>query len=238
LSVVYAVAGAALVLTSVEAQPRFGESRLTLGSLSAAGGGTDVFSTAISFAGTFLFVVFVGAFAVEYSRGTFRTMLLRQPGRVRLLAGKLLGLLVFAGVVLALTEALTWVTAYLLAPSQGVDRSTWVSWDALGAGVADYGRAVFWVTGYAVLGLMVAVIVRSVPVALAVGIAWAGPLEHITQNSVSSVAKVFPGLLLEAFAAGGTAEVSATQAFVTLAAYVALAAVIAGTLFSRRDVTG
>ena len=237
LSVVYAVGGAALVLTSVEARPRFGESQLTLGSLSAAGGGTDVFSTAISFAGTFLFVVFVGAFAVEYSRGTFRTMLMRQPRRVRLLAGKLLGLLAFAAVVLALTEVLTWVTAYILAPSNDVARSMWVSWDAFGAGFADYGRVLFWITGYAVLGLMVAVIVRSVPLALGIGIAWAGPVEHITQNAVSSVTQVFPGLLLEAFVAGGTAEVSATQAFVTLAAYVVVAAVIAGTLFRRRDMT-
>jgi hypothetical protein len=37
--------------------------------------------------------------------------------------------------------------------------------------------------------------------------------------------------------AGGTPEVSAARAFVTVAAYVAIAAVIAGTTFARRDVT-
>ena len=85
-SVVFAVGGAFVVMTSAEpTQPRLDRARLTLEGLADAGGGTDVFSTAVSFAGTFLFVVFVGAFAVEYSRGTFRTMLLRQPGRVRII---------------------------------------------------------------------------------------------------------------------------------------------------------
>jgi ABC-2 type transport system permease protein len=237
-SVVFAVGGAAVVLMAAEpagsGEP--GQRQLVRESLAAAGGGTDVFSLAISYTGTFLFVVFVGAFAVEYSRGTFRTMLLRQPGRVRLLAGKLAALLAFAGAVLAVTELLTWVTAYLLAPSQDVTRDAWVSWSAVGSAFGDYARVLFWVGGYAVLGLMIAVLVRSVPVALAIGIAWAGPLEHITQDSWAPVSKVFPGLLLEAFVAGGTPEVSASRAFLTVAAYVAAAAVIAGTLFRRRDI--
>ena len=37
--------------------------------------------------------------------------------------------------------------------------------------------------------------------------------------------------------AGGTSAVSATRAFLTVAVYVTLAAAIAATVFSRRDVT-
>jgi hypothetical protein len=37
--------------------------------------------------------------------------------------------------------------------------------------------------------------------------------------------------------AGGTPEVSAARAFATVAAYVIVAAVVAGTVFARRDVT-
>ena len=95
----------------------------------------------------------------------------------------------------------------------------------------------FWISGYAVLGAALAVLVRSVPVALAIGIAWAGPFEHLLQDAWDPAGRFFPGLLLEAFVAGGTAEVSATRAFVTVAVYVAIAAAIAGTTFARRDVT-
>jgi ABC-2 type transport system permease protein len=237
ITLVFSVGSAAVVLASADESGSSGGRGVTIESLSGAGGGTEVFTTAVSFAGTFLFVVFVGAVAIEFSRGTFRTMLLHQPRRLRLLAGKMAALLGFAAVVLAIAEALTWVAARLLAPSQDVATGTWISVDALGEALADYGSVLFWVAGYAVFGLMLAVVVRSVPVALAIGIAWAGPFEHLLQDAWSPAQRVFPGLLLEAFVAGGTSEVSASRALLTLAVYAALAAAIAATMFSRRDVT-
>jgi ABC-2 type transport system permease protein len=237
-TIVFAVGSAALVLVSADpAGARPSGRGVTVESLSGAGGGTEVFTTAVSFAGTFLFVVFVGVVAIEFSRGTFRTMLIHQPRRIRLLAGKTTALLAFAAVVLAVTEVLTWISARLLAPTQDVATGKWSSVDALGQAVADYGSVVFWVSGYALLGTMLAVLVRSVPAALAIGIAWAGPFEHILQDAWGPAGRYFPGLLLEAFVAGGTSEVSAGRAFLTVAVYVTLAAAIAATVFSRRDVT-
>jgi ABC-2 type transport system permease protein len=238
ITAVFAVGSAAIVLTAAEpaGQPVSGRG-VTVASLSGAGGGTEVFTRGISFVGTFLFVVFVGMVASEFSRGTFRTMLIHQPRRIRLLAGKTAALLAFGAAVLAVAEVLTWAAAGLLAPSQDVTTSQWVSADALGHALADYGSVLFWVAGYAVLGTMVGVLVRSVPVALAIGIAWAGPFEHLLQDAWAPAARFFPGLLLEAFVAGGTSEVDATRAFLTLAVYVAAAAAIAATAFVRRDVT-
>ena len=185
----------------------------TLQSLAAAGGGTDVFRVAVAFTGTFLFVVFVGVTAAEFSRGTIRTMLLRQPLRARLLAGKLAALLTYAAVTLA-----------------------WTSLHALGAAFSDCGVVLLWISGYAVLGMALGVLVRSVPVALAVGIAWAGPFEHLVQNAWSPAGRWFPGLLLEAFAAGGTTAVTASRALATVTTYVLIIAAIALVVFDRRDV--
>jgi ABC-2 type transport system permease protein len=236
-TLVSTVGSAAIVLASAE---RSGNPRgrgVTLASLSEAGGGTEVFTTAVSFAGTFLFVVFVGAVAVEFSRGTFRTMLLYEPRRLRLLAGKMAGLLLFAALVLAAAEALTWVAARLLAPSQDVATGDWISSAALGDALTDYGSVLFWVTGYALLGMTVAVLARSVPVALAIGIAWAGPVEHILQDAWGSADRLFPGLLLEAFVAGGTSDASASRALLTVSVYLVVAATVAAATFARRDVT-
>jgi ABC-2 type transport system permease protein len=210
---------------------------LTYASLAEAGGGTEAFTTAVSFAGTFLFVVFVGVVAIEFSRGTFRTMLLYQPRRLRLLAGKMAGLLGFAAVVLAAAEAITWTTARVIAPSMDIATRDWISAAALGDALADYAFVLVWVSGYALLGMTLAVIVRSVPLALGIGIAWAGPVEHIIQDAWSTANSLFPGLLLEAFVAGGTSDVSASRAFLTVAGYVAIAVLIAATTFVRRDVT-
>ena len=237
--VLFSVGGAAIVLAAAEPAATATPGRgLTLEALADAGAGTEVFRTAASFSGFFMFVVFIGAVAVEFGRGTFRTMLLRQPGRLRLLAGKVAGLLAFAAGVLAVAEVLTWVAALVLAPSQDVETGAWASLAGLGEGMADYGAVLFWVTGYAVLGTTLAVLARSVAVALAIGIAWAGPFEHIVQDAWDPASRLFPGLLLEAFVAGGTPDVSAQRAFLTLAAYVAGAGVVAGTSFARRDAVG
>jgi ABC-2 type transport system permease protein len=235
---IFSIGSAAIVLAAAEpGSGRVSGRGVTVASLSDAGGGTEVFTTAVSFAGTFLFVVFVGVVAIEFSRGTFRTMLMYQPRRLRLLAGKLAAMLAFAAAVLAAAEVLTWATARLLAPAQDVATGSWISADALGQAVADYGSVLFWVSGYAVLGLTLAVLVRSVPVALAIGIAWAGPFEHLLQDAWDPAGRFFPGLLLEAFVACGTSEVGVTRAFLTVAAYVIVAAALAGTIFARRDLT-
>ena len=236
-TLVFAVGSAAIVLASATRTANRDGRGVTFASLADAGGGTEVFTSAISFTGTFLFVVFVGAVAVEFSRGTFRTMLLHEPRRIRLLAGKMAGLLVFAAVVLGVAEVVTWLAAKILAPSQNVATGEWISGAALADAVKDYGSVLFWVTGYALLGMTVAVLVRSVPIALAVGIAWAGPFEHLLQDAWSPADRLFPGLLLEDFVAGGTSEVSASRALLTVAAYVVIAAAIAATTFARRDVT-
>jgi ABC-2 type transport system permease protein len=237
-TLIFSIGSTAIVLVSAPRTANPAGRGVTLASLAEAGGGTEVFTTAVSFAGTFLFVVFVGAVAVEFSRGTFRTMLLHEPRRLRLLAGKMAGLLLFAAVVLAASEALTWVAARLLAPSQEIATVEWVSAAALGDALTDYASVLFWITGYALLGMTVAVLVRSVPLALGIGIAWAGPVEHIVQDAWSTADRLFPGLLLEEFVAGGTSAVSASRAFLTVTAYVLIAVVIAATSFARRDVTG
>jgi ABC-2 type transport system permease protein len=237
--VVTAIAGAAIVLSAAEPAARVSSEGYTptIESLSRAGGGTEVFRYVAAFWGTFVFVVFVGLFALDFSRGTYRTMLLRQPDRLRLLAGRMAAFLTVAAGILAVAETATWVAARLQASGQGISTSAWTGTAALGAAVSDYGIVLVWVIGYAVLAMAVAMVVRSLAVALAVGILWAGPLEHLTQNAWTSAPKFFPGLLLEAIGQRGTPRVGMTQALVTAAAYTVVAAIVSVVVFTRRDVT-
>lgn len=237
IALAFAVGGAAIVLAAAKPAAQAAPGTPTIEALSRSGGGTHVFRLATSFAGTFLFVVFCGVTAAEFSRGTVRTMLLRQPRRVPLLAGRLAAMLTFAAVTLAATEAVMWVAARLFAPGQSVATGAWTSLDAVGAGLGDYAAVLVWITGYAVLGTTVGVLLRSVPLALGVGIAWAGPIEHLVQNAWSPATRLFPGLLLEAFVAGGTPDVSAGRALLTVSLYVIVGAVAASAVFSRWDVT-
>lgn len=236
ITTVYAIGSTALIVASVGPDglgDGFGPSTA---SLAESGGGTEVVTIGLSFAGFFVLVLFTGAVAAEFSRGSIRTMALRQPDRLRLLGGKLAALLGSAGVLLAGALLLGWATARVLAPAQDIDTGRWISLDALGAGAVDFGTAAIWVTGYALLGTALAVVVRSVPVALAIGIGWAGPFEHILVDAWSPALEIFPGLLLEVLVAGGRDGVSAGQALASSLAYAAVAAAVAAVAFTRRDI--
>jgi ABC-2 type transport system permease protein len=210
----------------------------TVASLGKAGGATEAFSLGVSGAGILVLVLFIANVAGEFSQGTFRTLLMRQPRRVGLLGGKMAALLVFAAVVLAVAELLTVTVSTALAPSQDVSTAAWFSVDGLGEAAGDYATALFCVAAWASLGMALAVFVRSIPVALAIGVVWSGPFEHLLEDAWSAASQWFPGLLLEALATGGTSEVSVTRSLVLVALYVAAAGAAAAVVFARRDITG
>jgi hypothetical protein len=138
---------------------------------------------------------------------------------------------------LAVAETITWLAARALASGNGVVTRGWASVEGLTAAVGDFAAVLVWVSGYAVLGTALAVLLRSVSLALAVGIAWAGPVEHLVQDAWEPANRLFPGLLLEAFVAGGTPEVTAGRALATVLAYTLVAGLVASAVFARRDVT-
>ncbi len=184
-----------------------------------------------------MLVLFIANIAGEFSQGTFRTLLMRQPRRIALLAGKMAALLVFVAGVLLAAEILTVVASVAIAPSQDVSTSAWLSLDGLGEAAGDYATALAGVSAWACLGMALAIFVRSIPVALAIGIVWSGPFEHLLEDAWATSSQWFPGLLLESLAAGGTDEVSATRALVLVGLYVAAAVIAAGLVFARRDIT-
>jgi ABC-2 type transport system permease protein len=231
-----AIASTAVFLSATQTGgPR--ERGATIESLSQAGGATEAFATAVSFTGLVALVLFIANFAGEFSQGTFRTLLMRQPRRLALLAGKMAALLVFVAGVLALAEIFTVATSAVIAPSQDVAMSSWFGLDGLGEAASDYGTALLGVTAWALIGMAIAVFVRSIPVALGIGIVWAGPFEHILQDSWVSADRWFPGLLLESLAVGGTDDVAFGRALALVLVYVAVAVSAAAVVFARRDVT-
>jgi ABC-2 type transport system permease protein len=223
--------------TAQEAGVRSRRAGTTLAALTGNGGGTEAFAVGAAFVGFFVFVTVIGLMAGEFSGGTFRALLLRNPRRLRLIAGKLAGILIVAAGAVAFAEAASFALSLLVAPTQDVSTANWFSLASLGAGLRDYGTVLAGVAGWAVFGTTLAVIFRSVPIALAVGFAWAGPFENITVDSWSGGYRVFPGQVLASLIQGGTAELGLGRALLTAAVYTGVAAIVAFTLVSRRDVT-
>jgi len=199
--------------------------------------GTEAFAVGASFVGFFVFVTFIALLAGEFSGGTFRAMSLREPHRLRLIVGKLTGILLVAAGVVAFAELCTFLLSLVVAPGQDVSTSQWFTLDGLVASLGDYGTAMAGVTGWAIFGTTLAVIFRSTPVALGVGFAWAGPFENIVVDSWDTGFRVFPGQVLGSLIRGGTIELGMGRAILTAGLYAAFAAIVSLVLVSRRDVT-
>jgi ABC-2 type transport system permease protein len=233
----FAVIASTAVFLSATQTEAPGDRGTTIASLSEAGGATEAFAIGVSFTGLVVLVLFIANFAGEFSQGTIRTLLMRQPHRLGLLAGKMAALLTFVAGVLIVAEIFTVAASATVAPSQDVATGSWFGVDALGHAAGDYATALLGVVSWALFGMAIAVFVRSIPVALGIGIVWAGPFEHILQDSWTSADSWLPGLLLESLAAGGTDEVAFGRALALVAVYVAIAATAAAVAFVRRDVT-
>jgi ABC-2 type transport system permease protein len=209
----------------------------TLAKLAESGGGTQAFAVGASFAGFLVFVTFIAVVAAEFSGGTFRALLLRDPHRLRVIVGKVVGLLIVAAGVAALTEVFSFLASLVLAPTKDISTSAWFSFAGLRSAAHDFGTVFAGITGWAIFGSTLAVIFRSAPLALGAGFAWAGPFENIVVDSWSTGYRVFPGQVLASLIRGGTVELGFTRAAVTATLYAGVAVVGGLFLLSRRDVT-
>jgi ABC-type transport system involved in multi-copper enzyme maturation permease subunit len=209
----------------------------TLAALTGHGGATEAFAVGASFTGFFVFVTFIAMIATEFSGGTFRALVMRNPHRIQVIAGKLIGILVVAAAALAMAEVWTVLASMVMAPAKDIATHDWFSITSLGDAIRDYATVFGGVVGWAVFGTMLAVVFRSAPLALGVGFAWAGPFENIISRSWSTGYRVFPGQVLASLIEGGTAELGLSRAVLTASVYAAIAATIALVLVSRRDVT-
>ena len=208
----------------------------TLEELAAAGGGTEAFSLGASFLGIFVFVLFAANWSGEFSQATFRSLLLQQPRRASVLVGKYTGLLAYLAGLLAVAAAGTWVASLVAAPIVGVAMAKWFTIDAVAEHTSAYANALIGLGAWATFGMALGVLIRSTPIALGVGIAWAGPFEHITQEVWSAASGLYPGLLIEALALGGTPEAPYSRVILLTSLYVGLAILAALLSFRRRDI--
>jgi ABC-2 type transport system permease protein len=187
--------------------------------------------------GVVAFGIAASQIAGEYSLGTIRQLLVRQPRRPVLLAGKyaavvtfLIGAVIFAALVAA-------VAAFAMAHVRGVPTGAWTS----STGITDLTRALgdllLATIGYTTFGLVVGLLFRSSVAAIIVGFAYLIPVEMIVVRIVPHAASWLPGQLLQFLSEGGAPRADFSHSLLLSVVYLLIAAVVALTVFSRKDVT-
>jgi len=194
----------------------------------------------------------LGALTVgsEYGWTTFKTVLTQRPGRYAVFFGKLLAL----GIVLALLVLLTFTAAaasgFVIAGLEGAPPG----WPAPGELARALGAGSLILAVWAALGVLLATLLRSTALSIAIGLVYSFVIEAIIFNlpiqnkAFRNASEFFPGQnsssLADSFSGqpqGGFAPpeppVDAPQAALVLLAYAAAFVALSAFDFHRRDVT-
>jgi ABC-type transport system involved in multi-copper enzyme maturation permease subunit len=239
ITTLYTVVATALSLSTAEPRRQQSEDGLALETLIGAGGATTAVIFSIAFAFLLVFVMFAASTANEFTRGTLRTALTFQSHRVSLMAGKLAARVLVAAIVMAGALVIGSITAAIVAPAQDIATNDWFGLAALGDAAEDYLRAIAFVAGFAVIGTTIAVLLRSTPIALGVGLLWFGPIENVIGEGQDWAERWFPGMVTSSIVRPETPDAVATPAaLATLGAYTAICAAVIAIVMSRRDATG
>lgn len=215
--------------------------RITREMLQLADGFTIGFNSANGLLGLIALSVFAAQTAQEYTYGTLRNLLVRQPRRIRLLIGKYLSMASFALLSVLISAATATGLALALSGRAKVSTDAWFTSDGKIAMAHAIGNVLISTIGYGTIGMILGLIFRSPISSISIGTAYMLVVESIVTIAWKPTSNWMPGTLLSVVATGGSpigAENVPTysQALLRVALYLIGASAITATLFKRRDV--
>lgn len=210
---------------------------VTLQSLAHGSGFLQGLTSSVLLLGLISLCVAAAQVAVGYSNGTLRNLLIRQPRRLRLLAGQWTAVVSFTLGAVLVAAVVAGAAGTVLAGIKGIDTAAWFTTTALGDSIRSLGEVLLAIAGFATVGAALGSVLRSPVAAISVGAAWVMAIEAILAATISGADRWLPGQLLNTIAQGGTTTVTLATAATTTSVYLLVAAVVTGALFQRRDVT-
>lgn len=194
--------------------------------------------------GIIALVIAAANLATEYTSGTLKVLLVREPRRTVFLAGKILAVATFVTLGIAITLAASMGTSVAFAAARGISMSAWWTADGAWEVAKAFGNvtAAAWVWG--LLGTMLAAIFRNGFPAIGIGIAYPLVVEQLLGLALPDVVKWMPGSVLGTFTAGHTAKafgqsagIDYVSAAILVLAYGVAFLLVPMVLLARRDVT-
>lgn len=181
--------------------------------------------------------------AAEWTQGTLRNLLVREPHRLRWLAGKMLAVVLFVLLSMLLTFVISGTFILLLARGQGIQTAAWTSPEGLRIGLSFLGNEVFCLIGFSALGMLIAVLTRSVVAAVGISLAYILVFEGIIGVVAPQVTHWFPGRVFNTIV-GATVPIVGpipTQGYLAALGAALLwiigFVVVSAVVFPRQDIT-
>lgn len=223
------------------------EAFVTAAVLSASDGSVFASTNLASMLGIVALALFASSMAGEFNKGTIRMLFVAEPNRIKVLAGKLaaLALFVVAGVAAAMTASIG--IGALLAPSAGVDTSSWWTTEGLTAIGLSYVNIAGAALVPGLIGAAIAVLTRSSTIAISVVAAYFILGEALISGFWGTLARWGPSAVSNALAVGGLGGpgmmggaapvISYAAAAILALAYAIVSVAISAAILARRDVT-
>ncbi len=181
--------------------------------------------------------------AAEWSQGTLRNLLVREPNRLRLLAGKMLALVLYVLISAALTLAIGAVLIFVVAHAQGISTVAWTSSEGMRTLLAFFGNEMLCLVGISLLGMLIAVFTRSVGAAVGVALAYVLVPEGVIAMVWPDGSRWFPVRLFNFLpgstvpaAVGPTPPQGYTAALLVALLWMTSFAVVSAVVFRRQDI--
>ena len=204
--------------------------------LNLASGSVYGFASVGGLLGVIALCVFAAQTSQEYTYGTLRNLLVRQPRRITLLVGKIAAMKTFV-LLLTLTSAIVSISiSYFLADGAGVSNDLWFTSDGRTAIYQSLLNVYISVIYFALVGIVLGLLLRSPISSISIGILWLLIIENLIGAVKPVTLEWMPGFQLSSIAEGGNFTVTYSHALTLGSIYVAVALLVSGVLFARRDV--
>jgi ABC-2 type transport system permease protein len=204
--------------------------------LALSSGGVQGFANVGGFLGIIALCVFAAQTAQEYTYGTLRNLLVRQPSRMRILFGKLISMIIFALAMITVSAIVSIGISTILAPTVDVSTKMWFTSAGIEFIYTTFVNVIISVIGFGIIGMVLGLLLRSPISAISFGVLWLLIVEILLIAVKNSLQSWLPGYQLSTIASGGSSDVTYSHALAVGGAYVAVGALVASILFVRRDV--
>ena len=205
--------------------------------LALPSGVTLSFSNAAGLLGIVALCIFAAQTAQEYTYGTLRNLLVRQPSRMKILIGKLGSMKLFAIAMVALSALLAVTLSYVFAGVMDIPTTAWSTQDAQIAVIQTFVNVLLATIGFGIFGMILGLLFRSPISAISIGVIWNLIIEGLLSVFINDIDRYFPGQLLSIVASGGNDRISYQYALFTSYGFLLAGLAIVAFLFKRRDVS-
>lgn len=204
--------------------------------LQLAGGSVYGFASIGGLLGVIALCVFAAQSAQEYTYGTLRNLLVRQPRRLVLLMGKYSAMKTFALILALVNMAVSIGISVYLSDRATVSTDLWFTADGWSAIAHTFINVYISIVFYAVIGIALGIFLRSPISAISIALVWILILENLIGAVKPATLDWMPGTQLAVIAEGGTPSISYSHALTLGTFYVLLALVVSSWVFTKRDV--